>query len=570
MKIFDGAFGAYYISKTNGYELCERANINNQDVVISIHKEYISAGVNAIKTNTFSANSKTFENEKELHEIISQGYYLAQQAVLGTEVEVFADIGNISGERDSAEKYLQVSEIFIELGATNFLFETLAGFDEIVPAINHIKTKVKNSVIITSFAASSGGFTANGLHYKTLIGKANANANVDIVGLNCICGPTHILSLVKRLGHLVKPLAVMPNTGYPASINGRLVYRDNAEYFAEKMLKIYQAGAVILGGCCGTTPHHIASAVKAINSHEERFAESKVEHKKQVLTYSKSSNRLKRKPIAVELDPPSDCDMNFIMEAIDKLKSCGVTTITLADSPLAKTRADSFMTAALIKREKNIDVLPHLTCRDRNYIAIKGALLGASFHGINKVLTITGDPVTNSENYRNPSVFNFNSKELIKYIDGLNKNVFADKTFSIGGALNVNANNFEAELKRCNEKIENGAEFLLSQPLFSKEAINNFIKAKEILPCVLYAGILPFVSYRNAVFLNNEVMGIDIPQDIIESIKDKTPQHVQDISIEFCKDIITQVYDHADRFYIITPLKKINLVCQLIEEVFTD
>jgi len=569
MKFFDGAFGTYYISKTDNYEPCELANLNNKETVLSIHNEYISAGATAIKTNTFSANGVTFEDKNVLIEVITEGYLIAKQAALDKNVEVFADIGNISAEEDSQEKYLQVANIFIELGATNFLFETLVSFDEIIPALSFIKEKAPNAVIIVSFAVSSDGFTAGGHHYKVLIADAIANDNVDIVGLNCVCGPTHMLSLVKGLGHLSKPLSVMPNAGYPASVNGRMVYRDNSTYFSEKLLEMHKAGADILGGCCGTTPRHIEKAVQAIKDFSSGLPKEKLKSEKVFLT-DVSSDKLKRKPIAVELDPPLDCDMSFILEASRKLKEYGVSTITLADSPLAKTRADSFMTAAMVKQEIDIDVLPHLTCRDKNFIAIKGSLMGASFYGINKVLAITGDPVVGSDNYRNSGVFNFNSKGLIRYIKSLNDDTFTSSPYSIGGAINVNAPNFEAELNRCMEKVENGADFLYSQPIFSDESIANFIEAKKTLGCILYAGILPFVSYKNAVFLNNEFLGIDIPEEIVENLKDKDAGDVEDISISFCHNIIKQVHEYADGLYIITPMKKVDFVCNLIERSFHD
>lgn len=537
---------------------------------MGIHKEYIAAGVNAIKTNTFSANGKVFEDENELREIVTQGYRLANQAVTGTEVEVFADIGNISGEGDLTEKYRQTAELFITLGATRFLFETLTSFDEIIPAAQLIKAKVADAVIMASFAVSRDGYTTNGLHYRPLVEKAVLNEAIDIVGLNCLCGPTHILSLVNDIKPLPKPLAAMPNAGYPVSVNGRLVYNDNPNYFAQKLLEIKQAGAAIIGGCCGTTPRHIACAAALITRSGGVSPAPSAAPAPKRFTFSITQDRLKRKPISVELDPPSDCDTRFITEAAQKLKSCGVTVITLADSPLAKTRADSFLTAAMIKREVDIDVLPHLTCRDKNHIAIKGSLLGASFSGINRVLVVTGDPVASAESFRNPNVFSFNSKELIKYIKSLNEEVFADRAFSIGGGFNVNALHFEAELNRCVEKVGNGADFLYSQPLFSDQAVNHFAKARRKLDCALYAGILPFVSYKNAVFLNNEVVGISIPTDTLDSLKNKNQGETRDMSLQFCRNMMERVYDDTDGFYIMVPMKKVDWVCELIQRNFDD
>ena len=551
---FDGSFGTYYISKTNDYNACERANITNSNAVLRIHQEYIKAGVDAIKTNTFAATDS---------EIISMGYNLALQAAKGTNVKIYADIG----PKQTEDEYLSVVNTFISLGAKNFLFETLQELNFLEPSLQAIKNKVKDSHVIVSFAVSRDGLTQNGTAFKPLFNTAAKNPNIDAVGLNCICGPTHILELVRQLPALPKPLCVMPNSGYSTVINGRNVYQDNAEYFAEKILEIKQAGASILGGCCGTTPKHIAAAINLVNSTAANSSEKTKPTATPIVSVS-PGGKLARKPIAVELSPPIDCNIDFIMQAVDTLKNTGVSTITFTDSPMAKTRADSFLTASLVKHEKNIDVLPHLTCRDKNFIAIKGALLGASFYGVDKVLVITGDPVVNTENYRNPSVFNFNAKELIRYIKNLNEEIFHANPFFIGAALNINATNFSAELARCAEKIKNGAEFIYSQPIFSETSIQNFIQAKKQLNCKLYAGILPVVSYKNAMFLNNELTGIDVPQAVVNNLKDKTPAESRNVSVEFCKDIVSKVYDFADGFYIMTPMKKVDLVCEIIKTSF--
>lgn len=570
IKFFDGAFGTYYLTKTNDYTPCERANITNKDMVLSIHNEYIKSGVNAIKTNTFGANNSNFNNPDELKQIITEGYNIALQATQGTNVKVFADIGHIDGD-DASNQYMQIVNIFINLGAANFLFETLCESKAIKPAIDIIKQRVQNSTVMVSFAVSQDGYSSMGLYYKSLINEAIQNIDVDIVGLNCVCGPAHLLNLTKQLGRITKPLAIMPNAGYPSSINGRTVFQDNAEYFALKLSQLNETGADILGGCCGTTPNHIALAIKNITS--KNVTDAKPLHNIKSQTKDTESNCQKTdkfplKPIFVELDPPIDTDCDFILSAVDKLKRCGVTTITIADSPLAKARADSIATAAKIKRDKNIDVLPHLTCRDKNHIAIKGSLLGAGFDGINKILVVTGDAIACDSYYKKSGVFNFNSIQLMAYINSLNSEVFIGNPFSIGGAINVNAANFEKELERSGEKIKSGAEFLLSQSIFTDRAIENFKKAKQQLNCKLYAGILPVASYKNAVFLNNEVKGIDIPQQIIDNLKDKEVDDVFNISINFSMDIINEVYDCADGFYIMTPLKKIDLVCDLIKGCF--
>jgi homocysteine S-methyltransferase len=329
----------------------------------------------------------------------------------------------------------------------------------------------------------------------------------------------------------------------------------------------------VLGGCCGTTPTHISRAINKIAFTELIKTETSTRQTKRRMSTEDAETgtpkaALKMKPIMVELDPPLDSDNSFLFSAAEELKKLGVAVITLADSPLSRPRADSVLTASKLKIETGVDVLPHITCRDRNSIALRGAMLGARAFGIDKVLIVTGDQPATTGIYKNDAVFSFNSIQLISYINNLNHELFANAPFKIGGALNVNALNFKAELNRARMKIANGASFLLTQPIFSEEAVNNFINARNELDCKLYAGILPVVSYKNAVFLNNEVSGIKIPQHIVDALQDKTRR--REVSIKLSADTVNAVYAYADGFYIMTPLKKVGLVADLIRTCFYE
>ncbi len=568
IKFFDGAFGTYYYSKTSNTAECELANINDAQTVLKIHNEYIDAGAQAIKTNTYGANTLTFKDN--LKEIISSAWDIAQKASERKNTLVFADIGYIPTDSQTAvQMYIENAEIFLSLGAKYFLFETLSEFEVIEPALDYIKNRRPDSVIVVSFAVSQDGYTKKGHYYRTLLQSADSNKNTDIVGLNCLCGPSHMLSLIKNLPPLTKRFLAMPNSGYPSTVNGRTFFQDNAEYFSDKLSEIYMQGVDFVGGCCGSTPKHIELAVKKIKALpapqkcENIPSESAVPVKKTIYDIIASGEKI----IAAELDPPADCDCSFIIDAAAQFKRAGCQIITVADSPLSRTRADSIMTAAKIKREVSIDVLPHISCRDKNIIALKGGLLAASFENINRVLVITGDPVSKTEHINADAVFNFNSFELINYISSLNEDVFSHSPFIIGGALNVNANNFDNELKRAQKKIANGASFLMTQPIFSNAAIENFLRAKRELPCRILAGIMPVAGYKNAVFLVNEVSGIEIPQSVIDSLKDKTPGEAAKISCDYSMTIIDKVYDAADGFYLMTPLKKTNITLNLIKRI---
>jgi len=570
--IFDGAFGTYYSQISGRNRFCEYANLNEPHTVIKIHRQYINAGARAIKTNTFGANSTLTEDLNELSSIITRGYALAVEAAQNQAL-VFADIGYIDSVKENiAEEYVKIAQTFLNCGAQYFLFETLAEYEVIKPAIEHIKERLPEAFILVSFAVLQDGFTKKGYYYKDLINEAIKNPEVDAVGLNCICGPSHLYQLIKELDLKGITFSAMPNAGYPATINGRTVYEDNARYFSLKLADIFSLGVKILGGCCGTTPEHIKAAVdKVARTHKNSLNLDPEDSKdRPVFSHFNSfKNKLLsgRKIIAVEINPPLDNNCDYLLSAARKAADCGADIITLADSPLARARADSIMMAAKIKRELNIDVLPHLCCRDRNHIAIKAALLGASIEGLDNILIITGDPITQTDRRGSKGVFSYNSFNLISYIQNLNKEVFTQAPFFIGAALNVNAAQFEHELKRAQRKIENGAGFLLSQPIFSDQAVRNLSLAKNRLNCRILAGILPVASYKNALFLNNEVSGIHIPEEVLNEFKDKAPSEAAEISIRYSLSIIDKIWPCCDGFYFSTPLQRIDLVCRLIEAV---
>lgn len=569
---FDGAFGTYYKKIKDADYPCEFANIKDQETVLRIHKEYIAAGANAIITNTFAANYFLTEDEDELKSIISNGFALAQKAVSGTDVNVFADIGSIDSDNENeAAQYLAITDLFIDCGATNFVFETLSDLEDILPAVTHIREQVQDACILVSFAVSQDGYTKHGRYYKNLVSEAKKHP-IDIIGLNCVCGPTHLYHLIKELNLDGVTFSAMPNSGYPMTVGGRTEFRDNPDYFSEKLLDIYKLGVHHLGGCCGTTPDHIRQSVLKINALQSNTSalHKQPKHREtNTMIISPMQEKLLRgeKVIAVELDPPVDTDTDYLLSAAAKAKEAHADVITIADSPLARTRADSIMLASWVKRIVGIDVLPHMTCRDKNHIAIKASLIGACIENVHNVLVITGDPVTQTDRNVSKGVYNFNSHRLISYIESLNQEVFSHAPFFIGGALNINARQFENELDRAKEKVKNGAKILLTQPIYTEQNIKNLSLARQSLDCKILAGILPIASYKNALFLNNEVAGIEIPQKILDSLKDQPSEVVRQISVDYCKGIIRQSLDLCDGYYIMTPLKKIEFVCDIIDYI---
>ena len=572
---FEGAFGTYYQSKIKADEPCESGNLSHPDIVSAIHLEYINAGANGIKTNTFGANRINFPDPERLDDILIKGCDLAFKAVGETGVRVFADIGPVylsdqTGAEGLSDEYLYIAEKFVSLGARCFIFETMPGFEPLKEAIDFISENVPDGFVVVSFAVMQDGYTTEGNYYKDLIEQAVCHPGVSVCGLNCLCGPAHLSELISQLPKPGKPICAMPNSGYPSNIGGRTVYIDNADYFAGRIKEIFESGVEYLGGCCGTTPDHIRKAVELVSGTVQGETGTR-----KICTASGSSVKKSattdilrtaedRKLIAVEIDPPADTDPGFLIDAAGKAGAEGANLITVADSPLARTRADSIILAARIQRETGIPVMPHLSCRDRNQIGIKAALLGGSIEGIRNVLVVTGDPVSKTDRADVKGMFSFNSTKLISYISRLNDEVFTQAPYSIAAALNVNAVNFDAELRRAEVKLDAGAELFLTQPVFSQSAAENISRAKDVLGNTVLAGILPVAGYRNALFLNNEVPGIDIPQDFIDSLKDIGKQECDEKITLFMAETIGGIMDVVRGFYLITPMKRIDSVISLI------
>ena len=572
--LFDGAMGTYYSSKHNNSIACETANLYDSQAIFHIHREYIEAGANAIKTNTFAANRFSLACEQsEVEQIIKKGWEIANEAVGNKAVAVFADIGPIPSTqgREEEPEYKSLADIFLQCGAENFLFETFSRYDIVLELAAHIRLKNPDAVIIASFAVYPDGYSKDGLFFQDIFKKVSAGGLINACGFNCISGPAHMCRLVSQLDIKGRLISVMPNSGYPSSERGRAVYVDNSEYFAGKMLELKNLGVRILGGCCGTTPHHIAATAKLLAGSGNAAVKEEQLVDNPVLTVNKKPliQRLitEKKPILVEIDPPFDTNWEYMLRDTFLLKTAGADMITIADSPLAKARADSSILAARLQRESGLPAMPHITCRDKNLLGIKATLLGLSIEGIRNILLVTGDPIAIIERKDVKGVYSMNSSNLANYVSSLNDNVFGEASFEIGGALNVNAPNFEAELRRAVKKLENGISFFLTQATYTEIAVNNVIRAVEVLKVPVFAGIMPIVGYKNAQFINNEVPGIDIDEATVESFRDKSREESELLGIEYSMKCINKLYEYVSGFYIMTPLKRIHVVCELIKRI---
>ena len=572
--LFDGGMGTYYKAKP-GQE-CEQANLTDPEGVLAVHREYLAAGADAIKTNTFGLPRMAAAGNPVWEMLADEGWKLAQQAAAETGAAVFADLGPAPDTEalPAAQLYAALADRFAELGAKNFLFETLSTESGVAEAAKHIKETVPDAFVLVSFAVLPDGYTREGRYCTELVRRMAECGKVDAVGLNCVSAPGAMRALVKRLGAAPLPLSVMPNAGYPVVIRTRVQYQGKPEYFARELARIAADGVRILGGCCGTTPAHIAALRAALDVLPENLpaapaAQVSTAAKPEVEKDDAFLRKLNagQKVIAVELDSPKDADLTGYLESARRLQAAGADLLTIADCPIARARMDSSLVACRVHRELGLNVLPHMTCRDRNLNATKALLLGLYAEGVREVLAITGDPIPTAERDEVKNVYQFNSRKLAQYIVSLaGEGREMPGPMTVFGALNLNARNFDVELRRAVQKLENGMSGFLTQPVLSAQAVENLKKTRETLggKAKILAGIMPVVSQRNAVFMENEVNGIHVDQQIIDRFEGLDRAQGEELGLEVSVQAAKAAAPYADGFYLMTPFNRIALMERLI------
>ncbi len=573
--LFDGAMGTYFAElRSSAKGNCEMANLEEPGVVLRIHREYIEAGAGAIRTNTFGANTAMLEcGMAEVRAVIEAGWKLAQEASAGRTL-VFADIGPIPGlaVEDAAREYEAIVDLFLALGAKHFVFETFGEPDSVRTAARYLKSKAQDAFVLAQYAVAPDGYSRLGVPGREIKRAMEKEGAVDAWGFNCLSGPMYLLEYMTGLGPSTKPMSAMPNGGYPMLSGGRTVYSNSPEYFAGKLERFRELGVETLGGCCGTTPRHIAAASALLRGPAEPYARQTHRAHQQGYTAPLANpfwEKLKQggKAIAAEADPPNDTAISRVLEGAAALARAGADAITVADNPLARVRADSSMTASLISRRCGCLVLPHIACRDRNLNAIKSLLISLHIEGVRNVLIITGDPIAQADRSEVKGVYNSNSAVMAGYVKSLNETLFAGDPFVIGAALNVNAPNLGAELIKAERKVNSGVSFFLTQPLFSPESVEALRRARDSLDAKVLTGLLPVVSHRNAVFLANEVPGMRIPDDVVERFRGLDREQGEQLGLQLALEAADGIMPLVDGYYVITPVNRYRLAASLIREL---
>ena len=363
-----------------------------------------------------------------------------------------------------------------------------------------------------------------------------------------------------------------PNAGYAERIKNRMVYRDNSAYFCGAMEEIADLGVNIIGGCCGTSPSYIkklAEAVghrtpaKRLSDRPEQRAESEIRYDNNLFIRKLYSGE---KVVIAELDPPFDGNDRKMAEAAAVLKRAGVEMITFSDSPMGKMRASSVLSAVKISNQLQIETMPHMACRDRNVIGTGAEILGAYMNGIRNFLFVTGDPVPAGDRGSITSVYDYHSVTLMNYVRQMNREHFAEDPIAYGGALNYGRANIDAEIRRMQKKCEAGASFFLTQPIYSDEDMERIRYIKSRIDTKIICGIMPLVSYRNAVFMKNEITGINVPDEIIAQYdKDMSREEAQAVGVRIAVEIAEKLKETADGYYFMVPFNRAGMIAEIME-----
>lgn len=578
--IADGSFGTYYADKYKTNDIPELANLMHPERVEEIHLSYIESGAVLIRTNTFASNTVILnDNLDSIKKNITLAVGLAKNAVnkSGKDIFIAGDIGSIpnDGTIDNEtieEEYYQLAKTFTEQNVNILTFETFSDVERILPAIRRIKSE-SDVFVIVQFSVNQFGYSNSGQSASRLIRDAAGVKEIDAVGFNCGVGPAHMQKILENINlNNGKFIVALPNSGYPKRIRNRICFTDNADYFALKVSEIAASGVDIIGGCCGTNPSFIQKlSDMAELKQSEKILSNEVSHKeeknikKSGFIYNEDGTLKNKKLIAVELAPPANADDEKILQAAHFLAQHNVDVLTFPDSPSGRTRTDSVLMAQKVKYSTGLDVMPHICCRDKNAIAMRSIFLGSHINDINNMLIITGDPIPTMARATVKSVFNFDSVGLMKIASDMNEEVFTDKPLCYGGAINQGRKRIELEIKRVNKKIAAGAEFFLTQPAFTKEDADRIRIIKEETGARILCGIMPLISRKNALFMKNEITGINVTDEIVSRYSENaTKAEGEAVGIAIAREIIDYTKDFVDGYYFSFPFNRVYLLKEIL------
>jgi methionine synthase I (cobalamin-dependent)/5,10-methylenetetrahydrofolate reductase len=614
----DGAMGTLLYTRGVTYEKCfDELNLTQPELIQRIHEDYINAGAQIIETNTFGANRAKLEFHNlggRVREINMRAANLAKEAreIVGQSVFIAGAIGPTGRpiQAPDEQRLHELRAIFREQiealqagGVELLILETFSSLSELRQAVLAAK-EVGGLPIVAQMSFDEDSHTLSG-QSASRVATVLSDLGIDVIGANCSVGPAATLDALQEMIETVehnaeahKPFfSAQPNAGLPTRIENRFFYVSTPEYFADYALRFAQAGVRLIGGCCGTTPSHIAAMRKALNEHyggstslteaQAKAAEKSTHNGKvtavstreeeTILPRQGTKTQLQAKleagefVVSVELDPPKGLNPTKLLDGAAMLQQVGVDCINIADSPMARVRMSCMALARLIQDHLGLETIIHFTPRDRNLMAIQAELLGAHALGIRNILAVTGDPLRVGDYPNTTGVWDVDSVGLIQVLRGLNEghdamdaSIGARASFHIGCGLNLNMTDEETEreIEKYRRKLEAGAQFIMTQPIYELAPLERFLQRAGKPPIPMLLGCIPLHSSRHAEYLHNEVPGITIPEEARRRMRE-AGEHGHEEGLRMAQDLLEQTRDKIQGVYLMPSYRRYDVVSEL-------
>ncbi|MDR6225729.1 bifunctional homocysteine S-methyltransferase/methylenetetrahydrofolate reductase [Desmospora profundinema] len=589
LLIGDGAMSTYLYQHGIPVGVCpEELTLTHPDWVTDVHRRYREAGASLIQTNTYGANRERLSRygiESKTTRINREAAALAREGagdgayVLGTIGSILAGRVLHYSETDYRDMYEEQATALLYAGVDGIILETFIDLKELVLALETIRPLTKVP-LLCNLALVEVGRTRDG-HLLSEAFQVLKEKGADGVGLNCRLGPLEIERALKqtRVPEGVA-LAAYPNAGRLGLFNGEYRYKSTPEYFAERALSLREQGVTVIGGCCGTTPEHIgaiATAVEGldplprINPDRPEGGEPQEDIRIQPRTRPSVVDQVKRETtVIIEFDSPKDLDISEYLRGAEELNRAGADAVTLADNSMATTRMSNMALGAIMKERTGAEPLVHITCRDRNLIGQQSHLMGLHALGIDQILVITGDPTRIGDLPGSSSIYDVTSFDLIRMVKQLNEGIsFSGKPlkqkarFVVGAAFNPNVAKIEAAVRRLEKKVEAGADFIMTQPVYDTESLQRVAEATRHIPIPIFIGIMPLTGHRNALFLHHELPGVKIPDSVMQRMEGKKGEEGRHEGVAIARELLDEAVELFKGIYLITPFHYWEMTAEL-------
>ena len=599
--IGDGAMGTLLAERGVGFgHPYTRANVTHPEMVAGIHEEYIRAGAGVIETNTFSANRfklEVHELEDRVRLVNEAGARLARKAsegvrtAAGSRALVLGAVGPLGRplcpvgpvtEEEARSVFLEQAEALLEGGADALVLETFTDLAELRIAHEAVRSLGVPIVAYKTFV-EDGETLSEGLPGRAA--REISSLGVDLAGANCTVGPQRMVGIIEGMAAEVGPVAAFPNPGLPQLVDGKVRFRRDVDHFALYGRKLAEAGARLIGGCCGTTPNHVKALTDALRDFRPETVSGRavrvraVEEEQPKEALDGPSTELAAKlrtgfAVAVEVDLPRGNDITRVVEAARRLKERGVDAIDISDGARARLRMHPVAAAKIVQDEAGIEVVAHISCRDRNIIGLQSDFLGAAALGIKNILAVTGDPTQIGDYPEATGVFDTDSTGLVHVLSKMNRgedlagnSIGGPAGFLIGSAFNPTAEDLDGEIEKLRRKIGAGAHAFWTQPVFEIGALEIALERMGDLDPRLLLGLMPLRSARQAEFLHHEVPGVNIPKPVRERLADLSPEDAPKYGVEVAQNILSKAQPLVNGAYIMPPASAPDLAGDVVEAI---